>query len=97
MAKATMSRAQLADKLAARMNITKGQSYEVVGHVFDLVREHIVQKKEGVAIHGFGVFKIKERAERQGRNPKTSEAITIPASTSVKFNLSTEFRAELNQ
>ena len=34
---------------------------------------------------GFGTFKVAERAERQGRNPKTKEAITIPAARVPKF------------
>jgi nucleoid DNA-binding protein len=97
MAKATMSRGQLADKLAARMNITKGQSYEVVGHVFDLMREHIVTKKEGIGIHGFGIFKIKERGERNGRNPKTGESIVIAPSVNVKLQIAHDFKEALNQ
>ena len=38
-----------------------------------------------VSITGFGTFEVTERAERQGRNPATGEAITIAASKSPKF------------
>ena len=38
-----------------------------------------------VQIVGFGSFEVKERAERQGRNPRTNEPILIPAQRSVKF------------
>ena len=44
-----------------------------------------VEQGDEVAIHNFGVFKLKERAERTGRNPATGEEITIPASSSVGF------------
>lgn len=94
--RAAMNRTGLADKLAARMNITKGQSYEVVGHVFDLMREHMVARKEGVAIHGFGVFKVKTLAARTSRNPKTGEAIEVPEKMTVKLALAKEFKEALN-
>jgi len=40
---------------------------------------------EEVDLHGFGKFKPKERAARQGRNPQTGEIITIAASKGVGF------------
>jgi len=39
-----------------------------------------------VQIVGIGKLKLGERAERQGRNPSTGEAITIKASKTVKFS-----------
>lgn len=44
---------------------------------------------------GFGTFTLKNRAERQGRNPRTGEAITIPASKSVGFKASTNLKSIL--
>lgn len=38
-----------------------------------------------VELKGFGTFSVKETAERQGRNPKTGEQITIPATKRAKF------------
>lgn len=38
-----------------------------------------------VQLIGFGSFSIKERAERTGRNPKTGESMTIPASKRLHF------------
>lgn len=49
-----------------------------------IVSEELARGGE-VSIPGFGNFKRTERGERSGRNPKTGEAITIKASTSVKF------------
>ena len=42
-------------------------------------------KGEKVQMVGFGTFEVAERAEREGRNPKTKEPMTIPASKSPKF------------
>ena len=38
-----------------------------------------------VQLIGFGTFKVKHRPKRKGRNPKTKEEITIPASRTVTF------------
>lgn len=46
---------------------------------------HSLSIGDEVRLHGFGIFSVKERAEREGRNPATGAAVTIPASKSVKF------------
>ena len=50
----------------------------------DVVTDELV-KGEKVQMVGFGTFEVAERAEREGRNPKTKEPMTIPASKSPKF------------
>lgn len=45
-------------------------------------------KGEGIEIQGFGNFEIRERAAREGRNPRTKEAISIPATKVVGFKVS---------
>ena len=40
---------------------------------------------EKITISGFGTFEVRERAERQGINPRTREPITIAASRSIVF------------
>lgn len=44
-----------------------------------------MQKEDAVTLIGFGVFAVKERAARKGINPKTKEAIEIPAQKVVRF------------
>jgi DNA-binding protein HU-beta len=46
----------------------------------------LAKKGEEVVIANFGSFKVKERAERKGRNPKTGEEIIIPAKKVVSFS-----------
>lgn len=47
-----------------------------------------LKKGEEVKVTGLGKFLVKEVAAREGRNPKTGEAINIPAHTKVKARLS---------
>jgi DNA-binding protein HU-beta len=54
--------------------------------------------KEGgaVSIAGFGTFKVVQRTERQGRNPRTGEALQIPASKAVKFTAGKALKESLS-
>ena len=66
--------AEVADRSEETVKVTE----KVVNNTFDVMSEKMSAGQE-VHIAGFGNFKISERAERQGRNPSTGEAITIPA------------------
>ena len=53
-------------------------------------------KKDGkVQLIGFGTFAVKHRAARQGRNPKTGEAMQIKASKTVGFKCSSSLKGSL--
>lgn len=47
-------------------------------------------------VHGLGTFKIIDKPERKGRNPRTGESITIPARREVKFKAASGLAAEVN-
>lgn len=64
--------------------MTKKLAGEATEAVFDCIGSALADG-ERVQIPGFGTFQVSHRQERQGRNPKTKEAITIPASNSVRF------------
>ena len=78
-------KADLVDHLANSLDgLTKKQAAEAVDEIFKSIVGSL-QDGERVVIPGFGTFSISERGERQGRNPKTGESMTIPASKSVRF------------
>ena len=49
-----------------------------------------------LTIQGFGSFEVKERAARTGRNPKTGEAVEIPASKYVAFSAGSSLKDKVN-
>ena len=51
---------------------------------------------EKIQLVGFGTFEVKERAERKGRNPKTGEEITIPASKNPSFKAGKALKDSVN-
>ena len=79
-----MNRTELISAMSEKSELTKVDTEKALKAFIDTVTEEL--KNDGkVQLVGFGTFEVTERAERQGRNPKTGEAITIPASKSPKF------------
>lgn len=48
------------------------------------------------AIPGLGSFSVTQRKAREGRNPRTSEKITIPASRNVRFRAGKDLKESIN-
>lgn len=61
---------------------------------FDVIKEALIKGDE-VRVSGFGTFCTRNTKERQGRNPATGEAITIPASRVVRLSVSDGFKKEV--
>ena len=79
-----MNKQQLVEAMASKSEMTKVDVEKALKAFIDTVTDEL--KNGGkVQLVGFGTFEVAERAERQGRNPKTGETITIPASKSPKF------------
>ena len=79
-----MNKQQLVEAMASNAEMSKVDAENALKAFIDTVTEEL--KNGGkVQLVGFGTFEVAERAERQGRNPKTGETITIPASKSPKF------------
>ncbi|MCF0191227.1 MAG: HU family DNA-binding protein [Marinilabiliaceae bacterium] len=79
-----MNKTQLVEAVAAKAGSTQKLAKEVLEAFFATVSE-TSKKNESINITGFGSFSITERAARTGINPKTKQAIQIPAKKSVKF------------
>ncbi|MFA7676855.1 MAG: HU family DNA-binding protein [Candidatus Omnitrophota bacterium] len=88
-----MNKAQLVETIAARTS-TKKEAQEIVETIWDSIKSSL-KKKEDVAISGFGTFKVKQTKARMGRNPKTGEAIQIPAKKKIAFRASKDLKAIL--
>lgn len=79
-----MNISDLAKGVAATTGTSEADAKKAVVAVFDQIAAAAAQGEE-VAIPGFGKFTVKDRPEREGRNPATGEAMTIAASKKVAF------------
>jgi DNA-binding protein HU-beta len=70
--------------VAAQAELSKADAAKAVDAVFAAIGEAL-QKNDEVRLVGFGTFSVAERAASEGRNPRTGEKITIPASKQPKF------------
>ncbi|NKC52317.1 HU family DNA-binding protein [Ochrobactrum cytisi] len=75
---------EIAEKLASEQNLSKSQAKSVVDSVFRQIADAAKSGAE-TNIPGFGKFKVKETAEREGRNPGTGATIKIAASKKLAF------------
>ena len=78
-----MNKTELVSAMAERLGASKKHS-EALNVGRDLIREALAEG-EKVQVVGFGSFEVRERAPRIGRNPRTKEEVTIPASKAVQF------------
>jgi len=79
-----MNKADLISKIAMNSGLSKKDSEKALAAAIDAIVESL-KAGEKVQLVGFGIFDVKERAARTGRNPKTKEAIKIPASRTPQF------------
>jgi DNA-binding protein HU-beta len=79
-----MNISDLAKGVATATGSNEAAAKKTITAVFDQIAE-AASKGDEVSIPGFGKFTVKDRPERQGRNPATGEAMTIAASKKVAF------------
>ncbi len=79
-----MNKTNLIEIVAEKANLKKKDAEAAVNAVFSAIEKDLADG-EKVQIAGFGSFKVKERSERIGRNPKTLEEIKIPSSKAPVF------------
>ena len=75
-------------------DLSKKATAEVIDCVFDTIAKAI-KKDKRMAIPGFGVFTVKQRAARKGRNPRTGAEIKIKASKTVGFKVAPSVKKTL--
>ena len=91
-----MNKAELIAAMAAKTGETKKAAEASVNAFVEVVTESL-KKGEKVQLVGFGTFETRERAAREGRNPRTKETISIPASTVPVFKAGKEFKERVNK
>jgi DNA-binding protein HU-beta len=87
---------EIIDKIAADNDVTKAQAKSIVDAVFQAIIDAATNDTES-SIPGFGKFKVKESAEREGRNPSTGATIKIAASKKLAFMPAKAVKDALNK
>ena len=82
-----MNKTELVAAVAEKVGLTKKDAERVINATVDTIAETLV-KGEKVSLSGFGIFEVKAREARVGRNPRTKETIQIPATRLPQFKAS---------
>lgn len=90
-----MNKAELIEAIADSANLTKADAGRALDGLVDAVTAAL-KKGETVSLVGFGSFSVKERAERQGRNPQTGNSITIKAAKIPSFKAGKALKDAVN-
>ena len=79
-----MNKNDLVAAVASSTGLSRADCAKAVDSVFDSIADTLKAGQE-VRIVGFGSFSVTRRKASQGRNPRTGEPISIPASNQPKF------------
>lgn len=91
-----MTKIELAKQLHQELGIRQKEASDYVETLLDLIKETL-EKGENVKISGFGIFEVREKNARRGRNPQTGEAITIEPRRVLTFKPSAILKESINR
>ena len=91
----TITKLDLVNHLNEKLGLNKVESKELVEAFFDEIKKSLLNNEE-VKISGFGNFKILNKKERPGRNPKTGEPAIISARRVVTFKAGQKLRKKMS-
>ncbi|MEL6137354.1 MAG: HU family DNA-binding protein [Cyanobacteria bacterium J06626_23] len=86
-----MNKGELIERVAEKADVTKRDADLVVSATIEAIMVAVADG-EKVTIVGFGSFEPRDRKAREGRNPKTGESMTIPATTVPAFSAGKGFK-----
>lgn len=90
-----MNKSELIDHIAQTANLTVTQAKLALEAVESGITKALADGGT-VELKGFGTFKVTDRAERSGRNPKTGEPLTIAASKAPTFKAGSKLKEAVN-
>lgn len=91
-----MIKADLVNKIAKEMNVSKQEAESGVNLFFHTIKEALL-KGEEIELRGFGSFRFRQREARSGRNPRTGELVDVPPKKVLYFKPSKILKNLINK
>jgi len=89
-----LTKADMAEKLYQELGLNKREAKELVEMFFEEIRAAL-ESGQQVKLSGFGIFDLRDKNQRPGRNPKTGEEIPISARRVVTFRPGQKLKARV--
>ncbi len=86
-----MNKNELISAVAEKSGLSKKDSEKALNAALETITEKVAAG-EKVQLIGFGTFELRERAEKQARNPRTGEKMTVPACKAPAFKAGQAFK-----
>jgi integration host factor subunit alpha len=91
----TLTKAIIAEAISKKMSYTNWESLEMVDSLLEIMKQTL-ESGEDVLISGFGKFSVKEKMERQGRNPQNGQPMMIAPRKVLTFKCSGKLKDRIN-
>ena len=91
-----MTKAELVEAVSQVSDLTRKHSEVIVDAVFSSIMDAL-QRGDKIELRGFGSFRVRNRASRRGRNPKTGAKVAVPAKSVPHFKAGKELRELINR
>ncbi|MFT5302904.1 MAG: integration host factor subunit beta [Mariniblastus sp.] len=79
-----MTKKEIVKTISEEIGLTQLKTKEIVQKTFDAIIDALVSERR-IELRNFGIFEVKKRASRDGRNPKTGEKVHVPEKLVVTF------------
>ncbi len=86
-----MNKNELISAVAEKSGISKKDAEKAINATLETITS-TVAGGDKVQLIGFGTFELRERAEKQARNPRTGETMTVPACKAPAFKAGAAFK-----
>jgi nucleoid DNA-binding protein len=90
----TVTKKEVVNKIAEELRLEQIDVKKIVQKTFDTIIESL-SKGHKVELRNFGIFKIKSRKSRTGRNPRTGVTVLVPAKKAVVFKAGMDMRKKV--
>lgn len=91
----TITKKQLVEKISVQTGQTKVVTKVAVQLFLDAIT-HELEKGNRIELRDFGVFEVKKRAARVGRNPKTGQTVKVPTRNVVTFKVGRKMKQHVS-
>jgi len=92
----TITKKELVERISNSTGQTKIRTKETVQLFLDAITEEL-EKGNRIELRDFGVFEVKSRADRVGRNPRTGETVKVPARKVVTFKVGRKMKINVKE
>ncbi len=91
-----MNKSQLAKHMADANDMSLAQAKQILTIIIEKTQKSLAEG-DPVLLPGFGTFALSYHPEKQGRNPQTGEAMTIPGANKIAFKAGTKLKTALKR